>query len=102
MFHLTCLGWLLFRADSFGSALAMLRLMATDFTVTPAVISALAFMALLAGPLLVLEQVMGGERRLDRFLALRAPTRGVAYAYVVLMLLVFHAEQAVDFIYFQF
>ncbi len=102
MFHLTCLGWLLFRADSFGSALAMLRLMVTDFTVTPAVISALAFMALLAAPLLVLEQVMGGERRLDRFLALRAPARGLAYAYVVLMLLVFHAEQAVDFIYFQF
>jgi D-alanyl-lipoteichoic acid acyltransferase DltB (MBOAT superfamily) len=102
MFHLTCLGWLLFRADSFGSALGMLRLLTTDFTVTPAVFSALALMSLLAAPLLLLEQLMGGERGLHRFLVLPAPARGLAYAYVAVMLLVFHAEKPVDFIYFQF
>ncbi len=102
MFHLTCLGWLLFRADSFGSALGMLRLITTDFTVTPAVLSAVTFMALLAAPLLVLEQAIGGERHLDRFVVLPAPARGLAYAYVAVMLLVFHAERPVEFIYFQF
>jgi D-alanyl-lipoteichoic acid acyltransferase DltB (MBOAT superfamily) len=102
MFHLTCLGWLLFRADSFASALAMLRLLGTDFTVTPAVLSAVVFMALLAAPLLVLEQAIGGERHLDRFRVLPAPARGLAYAYVAVMLLVFHAERPVEFIYFQF
>jgi D-alanyl-lipoteichoic acid acyltransferase DltB (MBOAT superfamily) len=102
MFHLTCLGWLLFRADSFGSALEMLRLMTTSFAVTPMVISALLFMALLAAPLLLLEQMIGGERHLDRFLVWPSPARGLAYAYVAVMLLVFHAERPVEFIYFQF
>jgi alginate O-acetyltransferase complex protein AlgI len=102
MFQLTCLGWLLFRADSFTSAASMLHLMATNVTVTPTVISAVFFMAILAAPVLLLEQLMGGERNLDRFLTIRAPLRGLAYAYVVLMVLFFHAERAVDFIYFQF
>src|SRR6185436_4936016 len=102
MFHLTCLGWLLFRADSFGSALHMLRLMTTSFTVTPLVVSALIFMVLLAAPVLLLEQLIGGERHLDRFLVLPPPARGLAYAYVAVMLLVFHAERQVEFIYFQF
>jgi hypothetical protein len=28
--------------------------------------------------------------------------RGAAYAYVILMMVLFHAEQPVEFIYFQF
>jgi alginate O-acetyltransferase complex protein AlgI len=102
MFHLTCVGWLLFRADSFHTAAAMLRLIVTDFHVTPRVVSALVYMVFLAAPLMFLERLIGGERRLGRLLDAPVLLRGGAYAYAAVMILLFHAGQPVDFIYFQF
>jgi alginate O-acetyltransferase complex protein AlgI len=46
-FHLVCLGWVFFRADSFGTALTLLRRLVTAFgptpLVTPLVVVAIAF-----------------------------------------------------------
>lgn len=102
MFHLTCLGWLLFRADSFAGAWAMVLRIATDFTVTPFVPAALSLMLFLALPLMGLERLVQGENAIERMAAWRWPLRGLTYAYAVIMIVFFHAESAVAFIYFQF
>jgi alginate O-acetyltransferase complex protein AlgI len=102
MFHLTCLGWLLFRAATFGAAARMLWRIVTDFHLTPMVGAALLYMAFLAAPFLLLERLMEGERRLGRLLDRGLLARGAAYAYLVLMIVLFHAGEPVDFIYFQF
>jgi alginate O-acetyltransferase complex protein AlgI len=102
MFHLTCLGWLLFRAATFGAAARMLARIVTDFHVTPLFGAALLYMTFLAVPLLLLERLTAGERRLGRILDRGLLARSAAYAYIVLMIVLFHAEQPVDFIYFQF
>jgi alginate O-acetyltransferase complex protein AlgI len=102
MFHLTCLGWLLFRAESFGTIVDALHLMATSFEVTSWSISAIVTIAFLAAPLFFLEVFTRGERKLDRLLGSPIPVRFAVYGYVMLMILLFHAEQASEFIYFQF
>ncbi len=102
MFHLTCLGWLLFRADSFAGAWAMTVRIATDFHFTPFVASALALMVFLAVPLLWLERFVEGEKHIDAMARWAWPLRGLTYVYAVTMILFFHAESAVAFIYFQF
>jgi hypothetical protein len=96
-------GWLLFRADSFGVAASMLARMATSLSATPWVWSALAYMAFLAVPLLAFERAaLRGERRLEWLLRGSALVRGGAYAYMAVMILLFHAGEPVEFIYFQF
>ncbi|MCG5053245.1 MAG: MBOAT family protein [Myxococcales bacterium] len=102
MFHLTCVGWLLFRADNFQAAYHMAGRVLTDFHYTPFVGSALALMAFLAFPLLFIERLIEGERRIERVGAWPWTGRALAYVYVVVMVLFFHAEKAVEFIYFQF
>lgn len=102
MFHLTCLGWLLFRADGFGTAPAMLQRIVTDPIPTSGVIPQVVLMLFYCGPLFLLEVGLEGEERVDRLTA-SAPYRLViAYAYVLILMLVFHASQASEFIYFQF
>ena len=102
MFHLTCLGWLLFRAATFRAAAAMLARIVTDFHVTPKTVSGLLYLALLAAPLTFLDWWLRGERRLGNVLERGLPVRAAAYAYLVTVMLIFHAGQPVEFIYFQF
>jgi alginate O-acetyltransferase complex protein AlgI len=102
MFHLTCLGWLLFRADTFGVAAAMLARIGSGLGPTPWVWAGLTTMAFLALPLMVFERALGGERRIRWLLDGSVFVRGGVYAYLVVMILLFHAERPVEFIYFQF
>jgi len=102
MFHLTCLGWLLFRADSFSTAASMLRALASNIHVTPFAISAFAYILFFAGVLFALEWVMDGERKLSRVLQSPRAAQLTVYAYLVFMLIFCHAERAYEFIYFQF
>ena len=102
MFHLTCLGWILFRAADFGAFLAMVRLILTDQGWTPFVLAAAVFLAFHAGPLLAIEAGTDGESRLDRLV--RAPwfLKGALVLYLLGMLLFFKAGVTSEFIYFQF
>ncbi|MCS6912536.1 MAG: MBOAT family O-acyltransferase [Myxococcales bacterium] len=102
MFHLTCIGWLLFRADTFSTAWNLAVLVLTRFTVTPMFLSAMATIAFYNLVLFLLEWALDGENRIERLLDAAWPVQGAAYAYVVLMILLFHAGQAYEFIYFQF
>lgn len=102
MFHLTCLGWLLFRADSLATCARMGRLLLTDARATPFAASALVFLLFHAAPLFLLERATGGERRLTRLVDGHWLLKGFVAAYLVLMILLFRAASTHDFIYFQF
>jgi alginate O-acetyltransferase complex protein AlgI len=102
MFHLTCAGWLLFRADTFGAAWAMAVRVFTDFHVTGAVAAPLAQVIFYGLLPFLLEGPLDGERRLDRLVKASWPVQTAAYAYVIVSILIFHASTAHEFIYFQF
>jgi alginate O-acetyltransferase complex protein AlgI len=102
MFHLTCLGWLLFRAATFRAAATMLARIFTSFEINPFVTTGLWYLAFLGAPFMFVEWYLRGERRLGRVLGGALPVRVLTYAYLVALILFFHAEQPVEFIYFQF
>lgn len=102
MFHLTCLGWLFFRAEGFGTAAAMLQRVVTDPFPTAAVLPQMALLLFYCGPLFLLEWWLEGEERIERLTMGIPVRRAVAYAYLLIAMLVFHATQASEFIYFQF
>jgi hypothetical protein len=102
MFHLTCIGWLLFRADSFASVWQMGSLIATNLAVTPFAVSSFATIVFYCTLMFVLEWLLEGERRLDRLLTRNWLLRAPVYSYLVLMLVIFRAGEAREFIYFQF
>ncbi len=103
MFHLTCLGWLLFRADSMSTVTAFLHVLVSGSHAVQLVdVVALAVLAYLTLPLVLGEAVVGGERGAARFLSLSRTVRGATYMYLLGMILVFHAKQSTGFIYFQF
>jgi D-alanyl-lipoteichoic acid acyltransferase DltB (MBOAT superfamily) len=100
MFHLTCLGWLIFRARSVGQAAGMLDAVFHRFTMTPEaflLLKALLFYAGWFGVLWLLSQLA----RLVRIPAVRVPVAG-ALAGCLAYLLVFHRVATRAFIYFQF
>jgi len=102
MFHLVCLGWLFFRAESIGQAWAFLQLIVTRPEVTPLSVSMLSMLAFYAGPLFLFE--LWVERRKDMVSLESAPmpARALVYAYAALMLLFFPSPEVHEFIYFQF
>jgi hypothetical protein len=101
MFHLACLGWVFFRAQSLGSAAAILARIGTDPTLGAAG-TMLGLLAFYVAPLLALEALTAGEDRLGRLVRAPWPRQSLVYAYLVLMLVLFPAMQTVEFIYFQF
>lgn len=102
MFHLVCLGWLLFRAESIAQVGVMLSRIVMDFHWTPFVSSAFAMILFFAGPLVFYEFWL--ERRQDLLTLIRVGwrARAFAYSYCALMLLFFPPPVSNVFIYFQF
>jgi D-alanyl-lipoteichoic acid acyltransferase DltB (MBOAT superfamily) len=101
VFHLVCLGWIFFRADSLGSALALLGGL-TKVSWEPEYWVALKFLALFAVPLFFVDYQLekSGE---EYFWQNRAPLTRIAVACSALILITFFsANQANAFIYFQF
>lgn len=101
MFHLACLGWVFFRAQSLGSAAAILAGIASDATIGAGG-TMLAILVFYVAPLLVLEAFTAGEDRLGHLIWASWPRQSLVYAYLVLMLVLFPAMSTVEFIYFQF
>jgi D-alanyl-lipoteichoic acid acyltransferase DltB (MBOAT superfamily) len=102
MFHLTCLGWLLFRAEDFATVGEALRILTTQWSFAPAAGTALLLIAFHAGLLFVVEWLTDGENRLDRLFSARWYVQGAWYVYLVLMIMIFHSRETHEFIYFQF
>ncbi|QDU38792.1 Peptidoglycan O-acetyltransferase [Maioricimonas rarisocia] len=102
MFHLTCLGWLLFRAESLTQVMVMLQTLAVDFTVTPLAAMTAGLLSFYAGPLMLFEFWLERRREPLSLLNVHWLLRGVAYLYVVYMMLFFPPPVPSEFIYFQF
>jgi D-alanyl-lipoteichoic acid acyltransferase DltB (MBOAT superfamily) len=102
MFHLTCLGWLLFRADSLAIAARMMHDLAFNFHLGPSALPASATIVFLCGLPLLLEWALDGEQQVERLVRGSWLARGAVYTYLASMLLIFPADRAQEFIYFQF
>jgi D-alanyl-lipoteichoic acid acyltransferase DltB (MBOAT superfamily) len=102
MFHLVCVGWLFFRAESFGQAAGMLAALAAAPAVSAYAIYGSAMLAFFVAPLLVYEWRMERKRDL-RLLTRTSPFEQAAvYAYLVFMIVLFPPLASQPFIYFQF
>jgi D-alanyl-lipoteichoic acid acyltransferase DltB (MBOAT superfamily) len=101
-FQLTCVGWLLFRAENMGQVGAMLAAVATDFW--PSRVDRDMAAIVLACGLLLLAVQLAQARAKDDYVLLRQPVlvRAVVYAAGILAF-VWLGEYGGDaFIYFQF
>jgi D-alanyl-lipoteichoic acid acyltransferase DltB (MBOAT superfamily) len=101
-FHLTCLAWIFFRANSLGDAVLVLRKIGGSLTFERFVNPGGKIAVVLIGVLLAIEWV--GRRyshplHLDHW---RRPARWAAYYSLVLAILFFANVDYIPFIYFQF
>lgn len=101
MFHLTCIGWLFFRAESVTQVWEMVQRFG-NLQLTPFALGAGALIAFYVLPLLLYEGWL--ERRGDVAALLKTHwwARGLVYGYCILMLWFFPALGHYEFIYFQF
>ena len=101
IFHVVCLGWIFFRAQSLSAAWAMLKGMAA-WSWRPEFPAAMLFLAMFSIPLLLLDlylEASGGEYGFAFSPVPRRVAFGLACALVIAFL---GANQANAFIYFQF
>jgi D-alanyl-lipoteichoic acid acyltransferase DltB (MBOAT superfamily) len=102
MFHLTCIGWLLFRADDFGAVTSAFDVVVNQWSLTETAGTALLLVAFYATILFVVEWLTDGENRIRRLFQAPWPVQGAWYLYLVLMITFFYARESHEFIYFQF
>ena len=101
MFHLTCLGWLLFRAQSVGQVADFVHLMATQFSPDPAALRSLGALLGYASILVVVQMIQYTRHTASILEQASLPVRGVVYG-VLFYLMVLHGGVSDSFIYFQF
>jgi len=101
MFHLTCIGWLFFRAESVTRVWEMVQRFGT-FQLTPFALGAGALIAFYVLPLLLYEGWLERREDVSALLKTRWWARGLVYGYCILMLWFFPALGHYEFIYFQF
>lgn len=102
MFHLTCFGWLLFRAESMSQVVAFSTQMATHFSMTPMAWTMLGLIAFYVIPLLAFECWCEVKKVHAPVFQVHWAWRGTAYLYVVAMIVFFPPPMPSQFIYFQF
>lgn len=101
-FHLVCLAWLFFRADSIGQALAMARQLGGAWQITDFVRTSSALILFFAGPWILFDSWTERGVTRTRLLEVHWSPRALVYVFVVLALLFFPAPVPVEFIYFRF
>jgi len=101
-FHLICVSWLFFRAESMGQVWSMLYTVASDLTFTRFSAFGGAMIGMFVAPLLFFEYWT--ERRQNLLVLLDAHwlLRSAVYSYMIFMLIIFPPLVAQEFIYFQF
>lgn len=101
-FHLVCLTWLFFRADTLAQAIEMLGLIFTHQEMTPLANYGLRMIVFFCAPLMAYEIWLDQAHTLRRLETARWGWRAAAYCYFVFMLIVFPPPVFGQFIYFQF
>jgi D-alanyl-lipoteichoic acid acyltransferase DltB (MBOAT superfamily) len=103
MFHVTCYGWLVFRAESVHQVSAFTRLLLFDFRPGPDTFRALAWPMIQIVTPFVLVQIYQARRGTDlAVIDLPAPARYAVYGAVCYLILLFGNFAGAEFIYFQF
>jgi alginate O-acetyltransferase complex protein AlgI len=100
-FHLVCLGWVFFRADSVGTAFLMLWRLLTAWGAAPLVTPGLVFVIAL---MLAIQYVPRDlpARVQDRFSHLRPVTQGVVLGGALFAITTMGPQGVAPFIYFRF
>lgn len=101
-FHLVCITWLLFRAESLTQAVSMFAQLFHNFSMTEFSLYSLGMLGFFALPIIVLELVI--ERSGNMLYVLRTHwlVQAVIYSYFIFMLIIFPPLTPQVFIYFQF
>ena len=102
MFHLVCLGWLFFRAESLGQVGDMLRGMFTNFAWDAGASDMLATQVILCLPLWLVQLLQVKTGQLAAPTELSPVPRIALYATLILMFLALGNTGGGAFIYFQF
>lgn len=103
MFHVTCYGWLIFRAHSAGQIVDFTRRLLTDLTFTAVtLLSLLEPLLWIVVPLLAVHIWQAKHDDELAVLRLPAPVRYAVYGGVFWLVLVFGDFEGAEFIYFQF
>jgi D-alanyl-lipoteichoic acid acyltransferase DltB (MBOAT superfamily) len=102
-FTVTCYGWLLFRAHSFGQIASFTQTLFVDFGNLATTIRKPPLAAMLGLPVLLLLECLeyaAGER--THYRSWPAPVRGALYATLLFILMMGLSNEPAQFIYFQF
>lgn len=102
LFHLVCLGWLFFRAESLGQAGALLQQIFTAFEWNGQAVNMLAALIVLCLPLWLVQELQVRTGRLDAPMELSLVPRAALLAVMILMFLALGHTGGGAFIYFQF
>ena len=103
MFLVTCVGWLIFRAESVGQILRFAKLMVTEFSVTATTIDSLLIpMLMVVTPLLLVHIYQARRESEDAPLRLPIVPRYALYVAVFYCVLLWGDFEGTQFIYFQF
>jgi D-alanyl-lipoteichoic acid acyltransferase DltB (MBOAT superfamily) len=101
-FHFVCLGWVFFRADSFGTAFRVLGRLVTGWGVGPELVTP-ALLAVLAASIAVQYLPPQPAERLQvGFSRLRPALQGVIVAVCLAVITIAGPQGVAPFIYFQF
>jgi alginate O-acetyltransferase complex protein AlgI len=101
-FHLVCLGWVFFRADSVAAAGSMLGRLITGWGVGPTLVTPLLVWVILGALILQYVSARPAEVLQNAYSRLRPVTQGVAAAVVLAAITVLGPQGVAPFIYFQF
>lgn len=102
MFHLTCLGWVFFRAHSFSQAWQFLGALAGPSGWDLNALNDALILGLLVLPVLAMQALMEVRNDLYAALKLSLIPRAMIYAALVVSILLFANTGSQAFIYFQF
>ena len=103
MFHITCMGWLIFRAGSFGQLISLGTSLVSTWQVTEFAAQTLWCLVLFCLPVMcmqLLEEFSGREASLVRSFSI--VPRTVVYVSLLLAILTLGSFGGREFIYFQF
>lgn len=101
-FHLVCLTWLLFRADSFHHAAQLLVALTVEWHWSSFTQSCLTLLLFFVAPWLLFEAWLEIKKQDEALLGVAWPWRAACYSFMLLMLLFFPPPAPSEFIYFQF
>ncbi len=102
MFHLTCIGWLIFRAQSVGQFSTMLSTLFGNYVLTEQAMRWGWGIVVVCLPLWLIQVLQGASGDTNAVLKLSLPSRTLVYAGLAGMIICLGSFGAREFIYFQF